>query len=185
MDCVFGKRGIIENNIISDVYNGDRDSIIEAMRTIVNQEQKIMSDYYTKQYAEEKDAQDDLATFREMFYLDSDGVYMDGNSLGLVSEGAEEATLEMRASWKAYAIDGWTTGDHPWYYFSEKLGAMMADLIGAKSNEVVATGSTTVNLHQLASTFYRPEGKRTKILADNLNFPSDIYALKSLLTLKG
>src|SRR5699024_7457837 len=73
----------------------------------------------------------------------------------------------------------------PWYYFSEKLGAMMADLIGAKSEEVVATGSTTVNLHQLASTFYQPEGKRTKILADTLNFPSDIYALKSLLDLKG
>src|SRR5699024_12172855 len=76
---------------------------------------------------------------------------------------AEEATLEMLASWKAYAIDGWTTGNHPWYYFSEKLGAMMADLIGAKSEEVVATGSTTVNLHQLASTFYQPEGKRSKI----------------------
>src|SRR5699024_3226129 len=27
--------------------------------------------------------------------------------------------------------------------------------------------------------------KRTKILADTLNFPSDIYALKSLLDLKG
>lgn len=185
MDCVFGKRGIIENNIISDVYNGERNSIIEMKRTMVNQEEKIMSDYFTKQYAEEKDAQDDLANFREMFYLDSDGVYMDGNSLGLMSERAEEATLEMLASWKAYAIDGWTTGNHPWFYFSEKLGAMMADLIGAKSEEVVATGSTTVNLHQLASTFYQPEGKRTKILADTLNFPSDIYALKSLLDLKG
>src|SRR5699024_6642469 len=152
-----GKRGIIENDSISDVYNGERNSIREMKRTRVNKEEKIMSDYYTKQCAEEKDAQDDLATIREMLYLDPDGVYMEGNSLGLMSEGAEEATLEMLASWKAYAIDGWTTGDHPWYYFSEKLGAMMADLIGAKSNEVVATGSTTVNLHQLASTFYRPE----------------------------
>src|SRR5699024_8209148 len=137
MDCVLGERGIIEYNIIRDVYNGERNSIIEMKRTMVNQEEKIMGEYYTKQYEEEKEAQDDWATFREMFYLDFDGVYMDGNSLGLMSERAEEATLDMLASWKAYAIDGWTAGNHPWYYFSEKLGTMMADLIGAKSEEVV------------------------------------------------
>src|SRR5699024_10363241 len=181
MDCVFGKRGIIENYIISDVYKGGRNSIIEMKRTMVNQEEKIMGDYYTKQYAEEKDAQDDLATFREMFYLDFDGVYMDGNLLGLMSERAEEATLEMLASWKAYAIDGWTTGNHPWYYFSEKLGAMMADLIGAKSEEVVATGSTTVNLHQLRGTCEQREGKRPQIFADDSNLPIDISPLLSVL----
>src|SRR5699024_11733181 len=98
--------------IIIEVYNGKRNSKIEMERMMVNQEEKVMRDYYTKKYAEEKDAQDDLATFREMFYLDFDGVYMDGNSLGLMSERAEEATLEMLASWKAYAIDGWTTGNH-------------------------------------------------------------------------
>src|SRR5699024_12523277 len=107
MDCVVGKRIIRDNYIIRDVYNGERNSIIEMKRTMVNQDEKSMGDYYTKQYAEEKDAQDDFATFREMFYLDFDGVYMDGNSLGLMSERAEEATLDMLASWKAYAIDGW------------------------------------------------------------------------------
>jgi kynureninase len=40
-------------------------------------------------------------------------------------------------------------------------------------------------LHQLVSTFYKPDGNKTKILADELNFPSDIYALKSQLHLKG
>ena len=32
------------------------------------------------------------------------------------------------------------------------------------------------------SAFYEPQGQRTKILADELNFPSDIYALKSQVT---
>src|SRR5699024_1424225 len=54
MDCVFGKRGIIENNIISDVYNGERNSIIEMKRTMVNQEEKIMSDYYTSSMQKKK-----------------------------------------------------------------------------------------------------------------------------------
>lgn len=57
--------------------------------------------------------------------------------------------------------------------------------MGANPEEVIVSGSTTVNLHQLVSTFYKPEGKRTKILADELNFPSDIYALQSQVKLKG
>src|SRR5699024_5837333 len=60
-----------------------------------------------------------------------------------------------------------------------------APLIGASSDEVLVTGSTTLNLHQLVSSFYTPKRNRTKIVADELNFPSDIYALKSQLALKG
>src|SRR5699024_8215611 len=98
---------------------------------------------------------------------------------------AEQTTLNMLESWKQYGIDGWTEGEYPWYYLSEKLGAKMAPLVGVKEKEIIVTGSTTVNLHQLIATFYKPEGKRTKILADTLNFPSDIYALTSQLAQKG
>jgi kynureninase len=68
---------------------------------------------------------------------------------------------------------------------AEKLGEKIAPLVGASPEEVIITGSTTVNLHQLVATFYKPEGKRTKILADELTFPSDIYALKSQLGIRG
>jgi kynureninase len=37
----------------------------------------------------------------------------------------------------------------------------------------------------MISTFYNPQGSRTKILADELNFPSDIYALKGQIQIKG
>ncbi|NLB83943.1 MAG: kynureninase, partial [Synergistaceae bacterium] len=53
------------------------------------------------------------------------------------------------------------------------------------SDEVIMTGSTTMNLHSLVSTFYHPSIERRKIVADELNFPSDIYALRSQLKLKG
>jgi kynureninase len=39
-------------------------------------------------------------------------------------------------------------------------------------------GMTTVNIHALVGTFYKPEGPRTRIVADTLDFPTDIYALK-------
>src|SRR5699024_246588 len=98
---------------------------------------------------------------------------------------AENAVHELLNSWKINGINGWTSGEHPWFYLSEKLGAMTSSLIGAKPEEVITTGSTTTNLHQILATFFQPEGKENKILADELNFPSDIYAIKSQLKIKG
>ena len=136
-------------------------------------------------YAKKLDTEDVISRFKEEFYLTKNILYMDGNSLGLLSKRAEQTLLNLLDSWKTLAIDGWTEGDNPWFYMSESVGEKMAPLVGGKKNEVLATGSTTSNLHQLVSTFYKPSGNKTKILADELNFPSDIYALKSQLTLKG
>ncbi|KGP70857.1 kynureninase [Pontibacillus yanchengensis] len=139
----------------------------------------------SKEYAEELDRQDELAHFRDEFYIQPGTIYMDGNSLGLLSKRAEQALLEVLDSWKQLGINGWMQGNHPWYYLSENLGKMSAPLVGAKPEEVIVSGSTTTNLHQLVSTFYQPIGTKTKIVADELNFPSDIYALQSQLRLQG
>ncbi|ARD48236.1 kynureninase [Sporosarcina sp. P33] len=139
----------------------------------------------TLEYAKTLDQQDLLASYREEFYLPEEKMYMDGNSLGLLSKRAEQTVIELLNSWKTLGVDGWTEGEHPWFYMAEQLGARMAPLVGGNVSEVIATGSTTTNLHQLVSTFYRPAGNRTKILADELNFPSDIYALQSQIRLQG
>lgn len=135
--------------------------------------------------AKELDRNDTLADYRKEFYIPDGKIYMDGNSLGLLSKRAERTLYELLDSWKVLGIDGWTEGERPWFYLSEQIGEMMAPLVGGMKGEVIATGSTTTNLHQMTSTFYKPKGKKTKILADELNFPSDIYALKSQLQLKG
>ncbi|MEH7378682.1 kynureninase [Neobacillus drentensis] len=140
---------------------------------------------YTLEYAKQLDQEDILNRFREEFYIKPNSIYMDGNSLGLLSKRAERTLLESLNDWKEHGIDGWTNGHHPWFFLSEKLGVMMAPLVGGSANEVIVTGSTTVNLHQLVATFYKPEGTRTKILADELTFPSDIYALQSQLRIHG
>jgi len=139
----------------------------------------------TYEHVQQLDQEDSLHRFRDEFYVQDGVIYLDGNSLGLLSKRAENSLLSILDSWKTYGIDGWTSGKYPWFFLSEFLGEKMAPLVGAKPNEVVVTGSTTVNMHQLVSTFYQPEGKKTKILADELNFPSDIYALQSQLKLKG
>ncbi|MDN4606630.1 kynureninase [Sporosarcina highlanderae] len=140
---------------------------------------------YTLSHAQERDRQDKLAPYKNEFYIPKNSIYMDGNSLGLLSKRAERTLHELLNTWKTLGIDGWTEGEHPWFYLSEQVGEKMAPLVGATCGEVIATGSTTTNLHQLVSSFYKPDGNKTKILADELNFPSDIYALKSQLQLKG
>lgn len=139
----------------------------------------------SEEYARGLDLSDELAHFREEFYVRSGTTYLDGNSLGLLSQRAERALLDVLSDWKEHGIGGWMRGEHPWFYLSEKLGEMTAPLVGAAPEEVVVTGSTTVNIHQLISTFYRPEGKKTKVLATALDFPTDIHALQSQLRLRG
>lgn len=139
----------------------------------------------TQGFARMLDKEDALSRFRDEFYIRPNSIYMDGNSLGLLSKRAERTLLDTIEDWKDYGIDGWTKGKQPWFFLSEKVGEMIAPLIGAAPDEVIASGSTTTNLHQLVATFYKPTASRTKILADDLNFPSDIYALKSQLQVHG
>lgn len=131
------------------------------------------------------DAGDALARFRERFHLLPGKVYMDGNSLGLMARDSESAILRAVEQWKTLGIDGWMAAEPSWFTLGEQLGELMAPLVGADADEVVATGTTTVNQHNLVSTFYAPEGSRRKIVATELDFPSDIYALQSQILLKG
>jgi kynureninase len=132
-----------------------------------------------------RDAADSLAHFREHFFVPPGVIYLDGNSLGLLSREAEEETLRALQQWKELAIDGWLAADPPWFTLGEELGALTAPLLGAEPESVIVTGSTTVNQHALLASFYQPYGTCRKIVATELDFPSDIYAIQSQIALHG
>ncbi len=46
------------------------------------------------------DAEDELAGFRQKFYLQPNTIYLDGNSLGLLSRQSEAALLRIVDMWK-------------------------------------------------------------------------------------
>ena len=89
------------------------------------------------------DAADPLARFRERFHLMPGRIYLDGNSLGLLSRDAEAETLRALEQWKTLGIDGWLGADPPWFTLGEELGALLAPLVGAEPEAVVVTGSTS------------------------------------------
>lgn len=138
-----------------------------------------------EEYALKLDEADQLAGYRERFYRLPGCIYMDGNSLGLMSYDAESTLLRVIDEWKKLGIKGWSDAKEPWIGYAEMLGELQAPIVGAYPDELVVTGGTTVNLHALVAAFYRPEGRRRKILADELNFPSDLYALSAQIRLRG
>lgn len=139
----------------------------------------------SEDFAAKLDQTDPLAKFREQFYVPKKTIYVDGNSLGLLSKGSEESVLRVLSEWKKLAVRGWLEAKPSWFYFAEQLGVSCAKLVGAEPEEVVATGTTTVNIHSLVNTFYQPRRGRSKIIADELTFPTDIYALRSVVKLRG
>ena len=103
------------------------------------------------------------------------GIYLDGNSLGPLSYGAQAATERRLKQWQHLAVNGWDE----WFELAERLSPALARLVGAEPAEVIATGSITSNLHALLATFCKPEGERRNLLATSLDFPSDLYALSA------
>ncbi len=146
---------------------------------------ELALDRLSEDHARALDAADPLARFRDRFFVPKGQIYLDGNSLGLLSVDAERAVLNAIASWKEQAIAGWLEGDPPWFTLGEDLGERMASLVGATPGSVVVTGTTTVNLHQMLGTFYRPAGQRRRVVATGLDFPSDVYAIQSQIRLHG
>jgi kynureninase len=131
------------------------------------------------------DREDPFRRFRKRFFRPAGAIYLDGNSLGLLSRDAGASLDRAVGAWRTLGIRGWLEADPPWFTLAEKLGERCAALVGAAPDEVVMSGTTTVNIHALVRSFYRPDGRRTKIVADALDFPSDIYALKSVLRSRG
>src|SRR4051812_18818824 len=106
------------------------------------------------------DATDSFTRFRAEFFLPPGKIYLDGNSLGLLSRRAEAHVQRVLSEWRIHGIDGWTEGSPPWITLSETAAAGIAPLVGASPDEVAVTGSTTGNLHQLLATLFDPSAAR-------------------------
>ncbi|XP_030028830.2 kynureninase-like [Manduca sexta] len=131
------------------------------------------------------DNNDPLGHFRQRFYVKKDVIYMCGNSLGLASKEADECTQKAMDLWKEEGIKIWNYDNSKYFLYSDYLARMMAPIVGADANEIAVVSSTTVNIHQVISTFYKPTETRYKILVDDINFPTDRYVVDSQVMLKG
>ena len=140
-------------------------------------------------FAKHMDEKDPLAHFRDKFYIPKlngkETIYLCGNSLGLQPKTVKDYLNQELEDWANLGVEGHLQAKNPWYSYHENFANPLSRLVGAKPSEVVAMNGLTVNLHLMLISFYRPQGKRYKILCEHKAFPSDQYAFESQVKLHG
>ena len=144
----------------------------------------------TATFAAKMDDQDPLHAYREQFYLplQKDGtphIYLCGNSLGLQPKSTRKYVEQELLDWGKFGVEGHFHARNPWMPYHEFLTPAMANVVGAKPEEVVVMNTLSVNLHLMMVSFYRPDNERFKIVMESDAFPSDRYAIESQIRFHG
>lgn len=137
-----------------------------------------------KSQAQQLDLNDPLAEKRAEFCLNPGQIYLDGNSLGLLTKAsrlrAKEVTVDQ---WGEGLITSWNT--HHWIDLPVKIGEKIAPLIGAEPGQVICTDSVSVNLFKLLACALAMQPGRIKVLSQTDNFPTDLYITQGINALLG
>jgi kynureninase len=143
----------------------------------------------TQAFARQLDGADTLKDLRKEFLFPQhegkDAIYFLGNSLGLQPKRTAADIEAVMQQWQQFGVEAFFKGDDPWLLYHDKLVQPLATIVGALPSEVVVMNSLTVNLHLMLVSFYRPEGKRKKILCEAKAFPSDQYTLETHVKQRG
>ena len=137
-----------------------------------------------RSFAEECDAADPLASFRDRFARDDPSlIYLDGNSLGMLPLAtAERVAGVVRREWGAGLVRSW---EH-WIDLPSRAGDLLgSELLGAAPGQVLVCDSTTVNLYKLARAALDARPGRTVVVTDDDNFPTDRYVLAGVAAERG
>ncbi|MCQ4212717.1 kynureninase [Streptomyces longispororuber] len=137
--------------------------------------------------AAELDAADQLAGVRGDFVLD-DVVYLDGNSLGALPVNVPGRVEDVvRRQWGELRIRSWT--ESGWWTAPERIGDVIAPLVGAAPGQIVVGDSTSVNVFKALVGAVRlaggPDAGRDEILVDAATFPTDGYIAASAARMTG
>jgi len=137
-----------------------------------------------RSYALQRDADDPLASFRERFVIDDPSlIYLDGNSLGRLPLATAERIAEVvRREWGTGLVRSWAH----WVGLPGRVGDLLGShLLGAAPGQVLVCDSTTVNLYKLARAGVGARPRRSVIVTDDDNFPTDRYVLAGIAAERG
>ncbi len=140
-------------------------------------------------YAEQLDAADPLASYREQFVCPAEDdpatrmIYLDGNSLGPLPRATAGRIAEVVDSeWGTGLVRSWDR----WVGLPAEVGDLIgAHLTGAAPGQVLVSDSTTVNLFKLASAALDAQPGRNVLVTDDDNFPTDRYVLQGIAAQRG
>jgi kynureninase len=146
-------------------------------------------------------SQKDSLNMRDAFFipkygadLSKDQIYMCGNSLGLQPKVVPELMEQALNTWKNHGVRGHFDDFHKefgdstlprWDSLDDICAKPMADIVGARTHEVVLMNTLTINLNIMLHQFYKPTESRFKILIEEQPFVSDLDAMQALVQSRG
>ena len=146
-----------------------------------------MSDLIASQLLEKArglDSRDDLASFRDKFQIREGLIYLDGNSLGCMPKATPDRMADtVTREWGGGLITSWLDAD--WATAPQRIGDKIAQLIGAKPGEVIASDSTSVNIFKALTAALSLRPDRSTILTETTNFPTDSYMMQGIEQFSG
>ncbi len=142
-----------------------------------------MSQVLERAYAQELDAADPLAGFRERFAFGDPGlIYLNGNSLGALPRATLRRLETMiRQEWGTALARSWAH----WPALPTRAGDLVGELTGAGPGQVIVADNTTVNLYKLVCAALDIRPGRNVIVTDRDNFPSDRYVVEGIAAQRG
>lgn len=140
-------------------------------------------------FAEQMDAADPLASFKNQFHFPQhqgkNSIYFCGNSLGLQAKSVKTAIDQELEDWQNLAVEGYFKARNPWLFYQHNFSKTLSGMMGCSEEEVTVMNTLTVNLHLILQSFYRPNKERFRIIMEAGAFPSDQYALETLVKIHG
>jgi len=130
------------------------------------------------------DARDPLGSFRDEFHLRQGLIYVDGNSLGALPRATvERLTTVVSQEWGEGLITSWLGAN--WVNAPRRIGDKIGAILGARSGELIAADSTSVNIFKALTAAISLRPGRNIILSESTNFPTDVYMMQGIEAFSG
>jgi kynureninase len=127
---------------------------------------------------------DELASLRGEFRLREGEIYLDGNSLGPLSEASSRRVNEVIDNeWAKGLVRSWNSAG--WMAEPTRLGDKLAPLIGARPGEVLVADTLTFLLAKLIGGALELRKDRHVVITDMANFHSDLYIVEAMAARAG
>jgi len=121
---------------------------------------------------------DNLLKWRAEFPILSRCNYLISNSLGAMPRAVYDSLTFYADTWAEQGVAAWGSG---WFERPQTVGNKIAPLMGAAPNTVLAHQNASIANSILLGALDFSDRQRDKVIITELDFPSDVYALRSWL----
>ncbi len=119
---------------------------------------------------------DSLLKWRDEFPILDRTLYMISHSLGAMPKRTRERLKQYADEWDCRGIRAWEEG---WWEMPVTVGDLIGQIIGAGPGEVVMQQNVSI-CQAIVLSCFDWNGKRNKIVSEEMNFPSNLYIYQQL-----